>query len=226
MKTKILISILPILLSFTFWNPLELSSREIQPLNRQGSPVGFYQGTLSNLEEAQRSFENNNIVEATLRLVRARENLNRLQRQLQEAQDKVNDALQFLNQTKPEQARASITLALDALDPNKQILESSPAITQRDRRENLRMVKEDLLQARDRFRNGDIAGAIQSIRTAQDTLDILRQQYPEYGNEIQQAQSRLNEAVYFLNQNKPREAANAVKGVVDILEPLREGAQR
>lgn len=223
MKTKILISFLPLLLSFVLWNSRELSSREIQSINRPGSPVGFYQGAVNNLEEANRNFENNNLVEATLRLVRARENLDRLQRQLQEAQDKVNDALQFLNQAKPEQAKASITLALDALDPNKQLIESRSTLTQRDRRENLKMVKEDLLQARDRFRNGDIAGAIQSIRTAQDTLDILQQQYPEYGNEIQQAQSRLNEAVYFLNQNKPREAANAVKSVVDILEPLREG---
>jgi flagellin-specific chaperone FliS len=217
MKGKIFILSPFVALSFMILTPAE-------SLSGDRSPAGFYQGTVNNLEEANKSFQNNNVVEATVRLVIARENLNKLQKQLQDAEGKLNEAVRFLNQSKIDQAKASVTLALDALNPAKQIMEAKPApAAQRTKRENLKAVKEDLVQAREHFKSGDVAGAIQSIRSSQDTLNTLQQQYPEYQKQIQDAQSRLTEAIYFLNQNKPKEAATSVKSVADILEPLREG---
>jgi len=229
MREKVLSLCLLIFLSFTLLVPSELLSRETQlrerpPAERQGEgPVpGFANAAVGHLQQAHQDFQSKNIVNATVQLLQARESLERLQKQIQDAQTRINDAVQYLNEAKPEQASASVTLALDALNPSKQATESRPAPIQRDKRENLRAVREDMAQARERFKAGDVAGAIQHIRSAQDTLEALQRQYPEYQSQLQEAQSRLNETIYFLNQNKPRDAAMSAKSVTDILEPLRE----
>ncbi len=81
-------------------------------------------------------------------------------------------------------------------------------------------IRGSLFQASINSRSGNIGVAGQQIQSALAELNLLQQRFPVVAPQVQQAQSNLDEALQFLDRNRPHEAVRSIRQADEILTSI------
>ena len=117
--------------------------------------------------------------------------------------------------------KSSTNKSSEITDNETPILEGSKPPRNELSTSTIRRLTQQLHQARKALSTRDLPKSIEEFQEARNTLDLLQKDYPQVGDQLLEAQTKLNQLIDHLNRNNLPEARRLYRETLQILRSAK-----